>query len=77
MWFEYLPWLIAMVVLIFCSAFFSSSEAALFFLSRRDREQLAAGNHAQRLAARLLADSERLLTAILFWNLLINIVYFA
>ncbi|MEE2707782.1 MAG: hemolysin family protein [Planctomycetota bacterium] len=77
MWIEYLPWLIAMVVLIFCSAFFSSSEAALFFLSRRDREQLAAGSHAQRLAAKLLGDSDRLLTAILFWNLLINIVYFA
>lgn len=66
-----------MVVLILCSAFFSASEAALFFLSPKDREQLAAGNQAQRLAEKLLSDSDRLLTAILFWNLLINIVYFA
>ena len=73
---EYSGWLVAMVGLIFCSAFFSSSEAALFYLNRADRRRLAAGNRAQRIAAGLLADSDRLLTAVLFWNLVINIAYF-
>ena len=35
------------------------------------------GSAAQRLAADLLKTPRRLLTAILFWNLLINITYFA
>lgn len=73
---EQLPWLLAMGTLILASAFFSCSEAALFYLSRGDRRRLALGNPAQRLAARLLNDSDRLLTAILFCNLLINVAYF-
>jgi len=73
---ELLPWLVAMGILIFCSAFFSSSEAALFYLDRQDRRRLAAGNRAQRIAVGLLADSDRLLTAVLFWNLVINLAYF-
>jgi len=74
---ELLPWLIAMVVLIICSAFFSASEAALFSLRLRDREQLADGSTSQRLVARLLHDPDRLLSAVLFWNLVINMLYFA
>lgn len=73
---EYMPWLVAMGVLLLCSAFFSSSEAALFYLNRRERRRLASGNRAQRIAAGLLADPDRLLTAVLFWNLVVNIVYF-
>ena len=38
---------------------------------------LAAGNPSQRIAAALLADPDRLLTAVLFWNLLANLAYFA
>ncbi len=72
-----LPWLIAMVVLIGCSGFFSASEAALFYLRREDRRVLAAGSPAQRVAERLLHDPERLLSAVLFWNLATNIAYFA
>lgn len=72
-----LPWLIAMAVLICGSAFFSASEAALFCLRRSDRRMLADGTRSQRLAAQLLDDPERLLSAVLFWNLVINIVYFA
>ncbi len=72
----YVPWLAAMGVLVLCSAFFSSSEAALFYLNRRERRRLASGNRGQRVAARLLADPDRLLTAVLFWNLVINIFYF-
>ncbi len=68
--------LVAMGVLILCSAFFSSSEAALFYLNRRQRRRLASGNRAQRVCARLLAEPDRLLTAVLFWNLLTNVTYF-
>ena len=72
-----IPWLVAMAVLIFCSAFFSASEAALFYLRPSDRRQLKQGNGSQRAASRLLKNPDRLLSAILFWNLVINIAYFA
>jgi CBS domain containing-hemolysin-like protein len=72
----YIPWLAAMGVLLLASAFFSSSEAAMFYLDGRERRRLASGNRAQRIAAALLADPERLLTAVLFWNLVVNLVYF-
>jgi len=74
---EVMPWLIAMAVLIACSAFFSASEAALFSLRQQDRRFLKAGTRAQRLAAELLNDPDRLLSAVLFWNLVVNMTYFA
>ncbi len=74
---EYVHWLIAMGVLVALSAFFSCGEAALFFLRNRDRRALSEGNPAQRVAASLLQDPDRLLTAVLFWNLVINFLYFA
>ncbi len=73
---EQLPWLLAMGVLMLASAFFSGSEAAMFSLARADRRRLAAGNAAQRAAAALLVVPDRLLTAVLFWNLLTNVAYF-
>ncbi len=72
-----LPWLAAMGVLIAGSAFFSCSEAALFSLRQQDRRRLGRGNRSQRSAADLLADPDRLLSAVLFWNLAINMAYFA
>ncbi|MDH3717212.1 MAG: CNNM domain-containing protein, partial [Planctomycetota bacterium] len=74
---EHLPWLAAMGLLILCSGFFSSSEAALFLLNRQQRRELAGGSRPQRVAAHLLEDPDRLLTAVLFWNLLVNVTYFA
>ncbi len=71
------PWLVAMGVLILFSALFSGSEAALFSLQNRGRRQLARSGVGGRLAAGLLQQPERLLSAILFWNLLINMTYFA
>lgn len=71
------PWLPAMLVLIVLSALFSGSEAALFSLSTRDRRILARGTAGPRAAARLLDQPERLLSTVLFWNLSINMVYFA
>jgi CBS domain containing-hemolysin-like protein len=68
--------LIAMAALLCCSAFFSCSEAALFYLRRQDRRGFLSGNPAQRAAARLLENPDRLLTAVLFWNLMVNVGYF-
>lgn len=71
------PHLTAMIVLAAASAFFSCSEAALFTLQSDDRRALKSGSAAQRIAVDLLAQPDRLLTAILFWNLIVNIVFFA
>jgi CBS domain containing-hemolysin-like protein len=73
----YAPGLAAMGVLILASAFFSCSEAALFCLDRVDYRKLASGGRSARTALRLLDDPDRLLTAVLFWNLLVNLSYFA
>ena len=66
-----------MAALAACSAFFSCSEAALFSLQTGDRRALKQGNATQRAVMVLLARPDRLLSAILFWNLIVNIVYFA
>src|ERR1700758_5161147 len=71
-----LPGLLAMLVLLLCSAFFSASEAALFSLRRAARRELSTGGRAAQVVARLLDDPDRLLTAVLFWNLLINLSIF-
>ena len=75
--FDIWPWLLAMGWLVACSAFFSASEAALFYLRYEDRRELSRGSFRQRLATDLLQDPDRLLTAVLFWNLVTNIAYFA
>lgn len=66
-----------MLVLLVGSAFFSCSEAALFYLTRDDRERFVHGNRAQKRVVHLLSTPERLLTSILFWNLVINVGYFS
>ena len=71
------PWLISMVILMACSGFFSASEAALFYLPARQRRDMLGGSPAEKTAAQLLTDPDRLLSAVLFWNLVINITYFA
>ncbi len=76
-WWLLLPWLVPLALLLAASAFFSGSEAALFYLSPRDLRYLQHGNAAQRTAARLMEAPQRLLAAVLFWNLMINVAYFA
>lgn len=66
-----------MIGLIFASGFFSSSETALFYLSHDELRGLRVGSPRERMAAALLREPDRLLTAILFWNLVINLSYFA
>jgi putative hemolysin len=70
------PGLLSMLVLLLCSAFFSASEAAIFSLRRAHRRELAVGSKAQQIVAALLDDPDRLLTAVLFWNLLMNLAIF-
>ncbi len=74
---QFSPLFIAMMLLAAGSAFFSCSEAALFSLQADDRRALRSGGMSGQIAIRLLESPDRLLTAILFWNLIINIVYFA
>jgi CBS domain containing-hemolysin-like protein len=73
---DLLPSLIAMGILISCSAVFSASEVALFYLRPADRRAMKRGTTADRMAERLLHDPQRLLSAVLFWNLLCNLAYF-
>lgn len=71
------PWLITMMVLVGCSCFFSASEAALFCLRPSDRRSLKNGSGSEQAAYQMLRDPDRLLSAVLFWNLVINITFFA
>ena len=65
---------IALAVLIFLSAFFSSSETALMAVNRyRIRNQADSGNRSARLVLRLLESPDRLLGTILFGNNVANI----
>ena len=66
-----------MGLLIVGSGFFSGSETALFYLSREELRRLQTGGPSARLAASLMRDPDRLLTVVLFWNLVINLSYFA
>ncbi len=71
------PWLLAMVTLICLSAMFSGSEAALFSLDQAARKNLRTLGVNGRRADALLNSPDELLSSILFWNLLINMTYFA
>ncbi len=69
------PWTLfsLLAVLLFLSAFFSSSETALFSLSRaRVRRLRDTGGRTGRAAAELLRLPRRLLITILLGNLLVN-----
>ena len=66
----------AMLVLTALSAFCSCAEAAIFSLQPDDRRALQKGNAAQRTAVELIGRPDRLLTAILFWNLMFNFGFF-
>jgi len=71
------PGAMALFALICASGFFSGSETAIFYLSRAELRQFSKGKASEQVVAALAADADRLLTAVLFWNLLINLSYFA
>ncbi|HUE14702.1 MAG TPA: DUF21 domain-containing protein, partial [Planctomycetaceae bacterium] len=74
---RWLPGLAAMLALMGLSAFLSASETALFFLSHDEIRGFRLGRARERAAAALLSDPDRVLTGILFWNLVVNLLYFA
>ena len=76
--FENLFQIVFMAALLFCSAFFSGSETAFFHLSRRTVRQFSRSEiKLERLIARTLLNPNQFLTALLFGNMLVNVLYFA
>ena len=72
----YTPVLVAMLLLLMCSAFFSSSEAALFSLSLAEQHALSKKGKFGKIIQRLLNEPERLLNSILLGNLFVNLMFF-
>ncbi|MDF1666358.1 MAG: hemolysin family protein [Planctomycetota bacterium] len=67
-----------LLVLLLLSAFFSGSETAFFSLDRMDRIRLREKqNRGAKTVLRLLEHPRDLLVAILFGNVLVNILYFS
>ena len=76
--FHYFWQLAAMAALLLASAFCSGSETAFFHLPRRQVRQFAmSAAPLERLIASLLNDPNRFLTALLFGNMAVNVLYFA
>ena len=66
---------IAVLFLLFLSAFFSGSETALTAVSRAKMHSMEkAGNHQAALVSRLLATQEKLIGSLLLSNNLVNIL---
>ncbi len=70
--------IILMAALLLASAFFSGSETAFFSLSRRQLINLKnSSKRFEKLAARIINTPKQLLTALLFSNMAVNVMYFA
>ncbi len=69
-----LPILLGIAVLMFFSAFFSSSETALLSLNRAEVKRMGNGGRTEQAAARLLKRPERLLATVLVGNLTVNVL---
>ncbi len=74
---RWLPGLAAMLVLMGASAFLSASEPRSSSFSHDEIRGFRMGRARERAAAALLSDPDRVLTGILFWNLAVNLMYFA
>lgn len=71
LWLEF----VALIVLLFCSAFFSSSETSMMSLNKhRLKYQADHGNKSAKLALALLMRPDRLLGVILLGNNFVNIM---
>ncbi len=70
--------LASMALLLFCSGFFSGTESALFSLTRAQIRQMKHdGHHVEKLLSLLSDNPNGLLVAILFGNLVANILFFS
>ncbi len=68
------PHIIAIIILLFCSAFFSGSEAALISLSRLKVRHLIKQKRAgAKIIQKLKDDPDRLLSTVLIGNNLVNV----
>lgn len=69
---------LAMTLLLLCSAFFSGTETALFSLTREQVKRLRdQGHHVEKMLALLGENPSGLLIAILFGNIVVNILFFS
>ena len=67
-----------MAILLAASAGFAGTETALFKLSKHQRDKLrVSGGGVDSIIISLLSEQGKLLTALLFGNLLVNVLYFA
>jgi len=66
-----------LVVSAFLSAFFSGSETALFSLPLEEVRRMEGSGGVEKIIARLLAHPKRLLTTILFGNMVVNVVFYS
>lgn len=77
-WVDHLFELLLMATMLFFSGFFSGTETALFSLSREQMKHLREhGDHVSRLLTLLSEHPSALLVAVLFGNLLVNILFFS
>jgi len=75
---EQLPKLVALLLLLACSAFFSGSETALFSLTREELHRLRRDRaRSAFFILRLLDDPQGLLSGILFGNMVVNVAFFS
>jgi Mg2+/Co2+ transporter CorB len=66
---------VALVVILFCSGFFSSSETSMMALNRyRLNHLVRKGNKSAKLTAKLLGQTDKLLGSILLGNTLLNVL---
>jgi CBS domain containing-hemolysin-like protein len=65
--------IIALVILLFLSGFFSSAETALFSISKTKARYLAKSDGVGRLISRMKEDPHRLLSTILIGNNVVNV----
>ncbi|MFO8008241.1 MAG: hemolysin family protein [Candidatus Brocadiia bacterium] len=69
---------LAVLAVTFClSGFFSGSETALFSLPPDELGRMRDGSTLDRMAAALRDRPKRLLTTVLFGNMLVNVVFFS
>ncbi|MCK5473549.1 MAG: HlyC/CorC family transporter [Planctomycetes bacterium] len=76
--YQNISYVIFMLLLLVCSAFFSGAETAFFNLSRRQLLLLRKSGHKlQILTAQLLNEPGKLLSCLSFGNMLVNVLFYA
>jgi putative hemolysin len=70
--------IILMLLLLFCSSFFSGSETAFFNISPSQLQSFRKSTHKfQRTVSHLLDNPKRLLTSLLLGNITVNVLFFS